>query len=179
MIPITRPIGAFFFLASFFSTAAFSSVDIMTISSSIGIDESTRFLDMMLDRFDEQLGSALYDLATPESGSPFLAVELRQLGGATATDTADGTAVGGRASRYTVSTLAADPSTFAELAPERSRLITEALSAAISPVTNVNWSAGLTDRDAFEKTWPPEVFDRLAAERAHWDPNRVFAFGPR
>lgn len=133
----------------------------------------------MLDSFDQHDGAALFDLISPQSDSPFVAVEIRQLGGATAVDTVDGTSVGGRDSRYTLSTLAANPATFAEQAPERAAAITEALASKISAITNVNWSAGLTDRVAFESTWPPAVFDRLAETRTRWDPEGLFAFGPR
>jgi FAD/FMN-containing dehydrogenase len=133
---------------------------------------------LMLDSFDRQAGVALYDLIKPGTDSPFLAVEIRQLGGATTRDTADGTSVGGRDSTHTLSTLAADPRTFAELAPARAAEIAEVVSDRISAVTNVNWSAGLVDKAAFEKTWPPAVFDRLARVRSDWDPQGVFAFGP-
>ncbi len=132
----------------------------------------------MLDTFDQEAGDAVLELAGPGSGSPFLAVELRQIGGATATDTADGTAVGGRDSGYTLSTLAADPSTFAEAAPARAAALEAALRDRISAITNVNWVTDLSDRAAFERVWPSTVSDRLAAARAAWDPERVFAFGP-
>ncbi len=134
---------------------------------------------LMLDSFDQDAGRALYDLVTPASGSPFLAVEIRQLGGATRRDTADGTAVGGRDSLYTLSTLAADPSTFAQRAPERAAEIAEVVADRISAFTNVNWSGGLADKAAFEKTWPPAVFNRLAGVRSEWDPRGVFAFEPK
>jgi hypothetical protein len=134
---------------------------------------------LMLDSFDQQDGAAVFDLIKPGSDSPFLAVEIRQLGGATAVDTVDGTSVGGRESSYTLSTLAMDPSTFAELAPARAAQVATVLANKISAVTNINWSAGLTDKVAFEKTWPAAVFDRLAAARSQWDPQRLFAFGPK
>ncbi|WP_431279047.1 FAD-binding oxidoreductase [Leifsonia poae] len=133
---------------------------------------------LMLDSFDQAAGQAILDLVTPASGSPFVAVEIRQIGGATARDTTDGTSVGGRESRYTLSTIAGDPSTFAELAPARAAEITAALADRVSETTNVNWSVGLIDKAAFEKTWPPAIFDRLAAARSEWDPRGVFAFGP-
>jgi FAD/FMN-containing dehydrogenase len=132
----------------------------------------------MLDTFDQDAGDVILELAGPGSGSPFLAVEVRQLGGATARDTDDGTAVGGRDSGYTLSLLAADPSTFAEAAPERARAIAEALADRVSAITNVNFVSDLADRAAFEKVWPAAVFERLEATRAQWDPDRVFAFGP-
>lgn len=133
---------------------------------------------LMLDSFDRQTSEALLDVAGPGTGSPFLALEIRQLGGATARDVPEGSSVGGRDSRYTVSTLAADPSTFAELAPARAAAVADVLADRISEITNVNWSAGLSDPEAFEHTWPPAIFDRLAAVRATWDPDGVFAFGP-
>ena len=33
-------------------------------------------------------------------------------------------------------------------------------------------------RAAFERVWPPAVFERLEAAREQWDPDRVFAYGP-
>ncbi|WP_431246245.1 FAD-binding oxidoreductase [Leifsonia xyli] len=132
----------------------------------------------MLDTFDQDAGDVILELAGPGSGAPFLAVEIRQIGGATARDTDDGTAVGGRDSGYTLSLLAADPSTFAEAAPARALAIAEALRDRISVVTNVNFAGDLADAAAFEKVWPPAVSERLASARAEWDPERVFAFGP-
>ncbi|WP_348789745.1 FAD-binding oxidoreductase [Leifsonia sp. NPDC080035] len=133
---------------------------------------------LMLDDFDAADGDALLRLAGPGAQSPFLAVEIRQLGGATARDTHDGTAVGGRDSRYTVSTIAGDPSTFDALAPAAAASIAEALGHRVSAVTNVNWAADLSDAASFENSWPPAVFERLSAARAEYDPDRVFAFGP-
>lgn len=133
---------------------------------------------LMLDSFDRQAADALFALVGPGTDSPFVAVEVRQLGGATTRDTADGSAVGGRGSSYTVSMIAGDPATFAEAAPTRAAAVADALGDRISATTNVNWAADLTDKAAFERTWPPAVFDRLAAARTTWDPERVFAFGP-
>ncbi|MFP3467369.1 FAD-binding oxidoreductase [Leifsonia sp. SIMBA_070] len=132
----------------------------------------------MLDTFDQDAGDVLLELAGPGSGAPFLAVEVRQIGGATARDTDDGSAVGGRDSGYTLSLLAADPSTFAEAAPARAQAIADALRDRISAITNVNFAGDLADRAAFEKVWPSAVQERLTATRTQWDPDRMFAFGP-
>jgi hypothetical protein len=134
---------------------------------------------LMLDSFDQEAGQAIFDLVKPGSDSPFLAVEIRQIGGATARDAADGTSVGGRESRYTLSTIAGNPATFDELAPARAAELTAAVADKVSATTNVNWSVGLVEKAAFEKTWPPAVFNRLAAARTEWDPRQVFAFGPQ
>jgi hypothetical protein len=134
---------------------------------------------LMLDSFDQEAGQAIFDLVKPGSDSPFLAVEVRQIGGATARDAADGTSVGGRESRYTLSTIAGNPATFDELAPARAAELTAAVADKVSATTNVNWSVGLVEKAAFEKTWPPAVFNRLAAARTEWDPRQVFAFGPQ
>lgn len=133
---------------------------------------------LMLDGFDATDADAVLRLAGPGAETPFLAVEIRQLGGATCRDTADGTAVGGRDSTHTLSAIAADPSTFADTAPAAAAELAAALDGRISAVTNVNWAADLTDTTAFERCWPPAVFERLAAARGVYDPDRVFAFGP-
>ncbi|MGO4298553.1 FAD-binding oxidoreductase [Leifsonia sp. RAF41] len=132
----------------------------------------------MLDTFDQDAGDVILELGGPGSGAPFLSVEIRQIGGATARDTADGTAVGGRDSGYTLTLLAADPSTFAEAAPARAGAIADALRVRISAITNVNFAGDLADRAAFERVWPPAIEKRLEVARTHWDPDRVFAFGP-
>jgi hypothetical protein len=132
----------------------------------------------MLDTFDQDAGDVILELAGPGSGGPFLAVELRQIGGATARDTDDGTAVGGRDSGYTLSLFAADPTTFSVAAPARAQAIADALGERVSAITNVNFAGDLADRAAFERVWPDALQERLAAARTEWDPDRVFAFGP-
>lgn len=132
----------------------------------------------MLDSFDRELAEALLPLIGPAADSPFLAVEVRHLGGATHRDPNDGTAVGGRASSHTFSSIAADPSTFAEAAPAHGDAISAVLGDRISPVTNINWVSDLTDPAQFERMWPKEIFARLATTRADRDPEGVFAFGP-
>ncbi|WP_295122104.1 FAD-binding oxidoreductase [uncultured Leifsonia sp.] len=132
----------------------------------------------MLDDFDAADGDALMDVAGPRVQSPFLALEIRQLGGAARRDTADGTAVGGRDSGYTLSAIAADPATFDSAAPAAAEALARALRHRISAVTNVNWAADLTDPTTFESAWPAGVHARLTEVRASYDPDRVFAFGP-
>lgn len=132
----------------------------------------------MLDDFDAADGDALMDVAGPRVQSPFLALEIRQLGGAARRDTADGTAVGGRDSGYTLSAIAADPATFDSAAPAAAEALARALRHRISAVTNVNWAADLTDPTTFESAWPAAVHARLTEVRASYDPDRVFAFGP-
>jgi FAD/FMN-containing dehydrogenase len=132
----------------------------------------------MLDSFDRELAEALLPLIGSAAASPFLAVEVRQIGGATHRDTVDGTSVGGRASTHTFSSIAADPSTFAEAAPRHADAIATVLGDRLSAVTNINWAADLSDAAEFETLWPAEIFGRLAAIRSRWDPDRMFAFGP-
>ena len=132
----------------------------------------------MLDSFDQDSADVILELAGPGSGSPFIAAEIRQLGGATARDTEDGSSVGGRDSGYTLSLLAGDPSTFAGAAPARAQAIAEALQDTVSAITNVNFAGDLSDRAAFERVWPPVISERLEVVRRQWDPDRVFAFGP-
>lgn len=132
----------------------------------------------MLDSFDRDLAESLLPLVGSAAETPFLAVEVRQLGGATRRDTADGTAVGGRASSHTFSSIAADPSTFAEAAPAHAEAIATVLGDRVSAVTNINWVADLSDPAEFERLWPADIFARLAQARSEWDPEGVFRFGP-
>lgn len=132
----------------------------------------------MLDDFDAADLDALLEVAGPRVETPFIALEIRQLGGAARRDTADGTAVGGRDSGYTVSAIAADPATFDSAAPAAAEALADALEHRISTITNVNWAADLTDPAVFDAAWPPAVRARLTETRASYDPDRVFAFGP-
>lgn len=132
----------------------------------------------MLDSFDQELAESLLPLIGPDAASPFVAVEVRQLGGATRRDPADGTAVGGRDSSHTFTSIAGDPSTFAEAAPAHADAIAAVLGDRVSRVTNINWVADVNDPQQFAGMWPTEIFDRLSTARRQWDPERVFPFGP-
>ncbi len=133
---------------------------------------------LMLDSIDQGVADEFLRLVGPGAETPFVSAEIRHLGEATHHDVPAGSSVGGRDANFAVSLIAVNPENFAHRAPHRAEALALALNDRISPITNVNWSAGLVDPAAFAASWPPAILDRLAAARAHYDPSGVFAFGP-
>lgn len=133
----------------------------------------------LLGPLDQDFATTLSGIFHPTAPVPFLGIELRHLGGATATDVAGGSAVGGREAAYAIHVLGApDPSLFAEVLPAAAVGVAEALRAWISPQGNIHWMPHVPDAAAFASAWPEQTRTRLFGVRQRVDPNGVFAFGP-
>lgn len=133
----------------------------------------------LLGPLDQDFAATLSGIFHPTATVPFLGVELRHLGGATATDVEGGSAVGGREAAYAIHVLGApDPSLFAEVLPAAAAGLAEALRGWISPSGNIHWMPHVPDAAAFASAWPEQTHTRLAAVRHRVDPKGVFAFGP-
>ncbi|WP_308466936.1 FAD-binding oxidoreductase [Rathayibacter soli] len=130
-----------------------------------------------LSGIDQELVTDLLEHLGPDSNSPFLSAELRQLGGRTTVDADVPSAVGGRGGGLLLSLIALDPSRFAA-APEVAASFTSAVAPWLAEVTNVNFRGDTSEPDVFASSWPVEIHDRLRAVRSEYDPNGVFAFGP-
>ncbi|GAB3604922.1 FAD-binding oxidoreductase [Conyzicola nivalis] len=127
----------------------------------------------LLSHDDPGLADAVLAAAGPAARIPFVAAELRHLGAATAVDVPEGSAVGGRSGRYTFTLIAApEPSLFQNIVPEAANRIFEALRPWINAESNVNFSG---HGGAGTPNWSPAATERLAAVRAAYDPDRVFA----
>ena len=124
----------------------------------------------MLAGIDQEFVTA--HLAAAEA-SPFIAVELRQLGEATTRDVPGGSAVGGRDGAFTLNLVAADPSTFAG-APAAFDAFTAALAPWLSPHTTVNFIGVPRSAEAWTAAWPPDTYARLGDVRRRYDPQGVF-----
>jgi hypothetical protein len=112
-----------------------------------------------------------------EAGAPFVGVEVRHLGGATATDVAGGSAVGGRKSAHTLAMIGVAPPLF-ERMPVAADAFLAAAARWVSPETNINFAGTVADAEQFASAWPGDTFERLSKTRAQYDPERVFAYGP-
>ena len=120
-----------------------------------------------------ELAATVFAAAGPVARTPFVAAELRHLGAATAVDVAEGSAVGGRSGQYAFTLVAApEPSLFTNVVPEAATKIFDALRPWINDESNVNFSS---QGGAGTPNWSPAVAERLAAVRARFDPDRVFA----
>jgi hypothetical protein len=127
----------------------------------------------LLSHGDAGLADAVFAAAGPDARIPFVAAELRHLGAATAVDVPEGSAVGGRSGRYTLTLIAApEPSLFRNVVPEAANRIFEALRPWVNAESNVNFSSL---GGAGTPNWSPAVAERLARIRAAYDPDRVFA----
>ncbi|MFH6690005.1 FAD-binding oxidoreductase [Cellulosimicrobium funkei] len=120
-----------------------------------------------LDRFLAELG--------PGSGSPFVAAELRHVGGAGARDVEGGSAAGGRTARFLLSLVGVNP-------PRLPDMVAAAASFAqwsqpwAATETNINFLPGPWTDDALARAWSPETAARLASVRAAYDPTGLFAW---
>ena len=133
---------------------------------------------MLLGAIDQEFVTALLGFVGPGTQPPIMVTEIRQLGAATRTDVAGGSAVGGRASDFALALIGApNPALFAEVLPAATDEVIAGIAPWISPETNINY-AGHPDEAEFQKSWPAATFARLAAIRADVDPQGVFAYGP-
>ncbi|NMF29206.1 FAD-binding oxidoreductase [Cellulosimicrobium aquatile] len=120
-----------------------------------------------LDRFLAELG--------PGSGSPFVAAELRHVGGAGARDVEGGSAAGGRTAGFLLSLVGVNP-------PRLPDMVAAAASFAqwsqpwAATETNINFLPGPWTDDALARAWSPETAARLASVRAAYDPTGLFAW---
>ncbi|MGC4944456.1 FAD-binding oxidoreductase [Kribbella sp. DT2] len=133
----------------------------------------------LLTELDQEFVEAFLGAAGPDQQIPFIAAEIRHLGGAAARDVPEGSSVGGRGASYTLILIGApDPSLFATVLPGAAQAVLAPLEPWKSPEHNVNYAGGLTVPGSYEACWPTETFHRLADIRTTYDPTGIFPFGP-
>ncbi|MDQ1550017.1 MAG: hypothetical protein QOD27_1675 [Microbacteriaceae bacterium] len=134
---------------------------------------------MLLTGVDQDFATALLSQVGSGRDVPFLLAEMRHLGGATRTDVAGGSAVGGRASDFTFSLIGVpDVSLFDTVLPEVSDRIVTAIGPWVSPETNINFAGRPRSYEHFVSAWPAVTFERLASVRRRYDPDGVLPYGP-
>jgi UDP-N-acetylenolpyruvoylglucosamine reductase len=129
----------------------------------------------MLSSIDDEAIRQVLTHLGPTSQSPFLAAELRQLGGAVSRDVAGGSAVGGRNAGFTLSMIAVNPETFASAAPQTASIVVQALEPWLAPVTNINFAGNPALSTTLESAWDEPTRVRLGAVRRTYDPDGVLA----
>lgn len=135
---------------------------------------------MQLTDIDQEFVTRLLSRAGPDVDDvPFIAIEIRHIGGAASSDTEGGSAVGGRPSPFTLVMIGVPvPELFETVLPESSDMIVAAIRPWIAEETNINFLGHVSSTQQFASAWPADAFDRLAETRSNWDPNGVFAYGP-
>ncbi len=135
---------------------------------------------MLLTGIDGDFVERFLEIFGPGREVPVIAAELRHLGGATARDVPEGSAVGGRGAAYTFVMIGVpDPSLFDTVLPAVADGITAQLSPWVWEENNINFAGGLSVPGSFEASWPSAIFDRLAEVRRHYDPTHVFPYPDR
>ena len=130
---------------------------------------------MQLTHVDQNLASALLERFGAGTDAPFIAVDLRHLGEATRRDVPGGSAVGGRASDFTLSLIANRPELFETVLPAALDQLTATLRPWISPETNINFMGKPRSVEHYASAWPSATFARLTQIRRRYDPEGIFA----
>lgn len=127
-----------------------------------------------LGAVDSDFADALLTAVTGEPKPPFVAVELRHLGGRLARDVPEGSAVGGRGAEFGLVLVGVpDPALFDAVLPAAADGLVGALSAWVQPEINVNYAGDLTPQN-LERCWPPATLERLETVRRQYDPSSTF-----
>ncbi|QEE60451.1 FAD-binding oxidoreductase [Salinibacterium sp. dk2585] len=134
---------------------------------------------LLLDEIDDDFVSTLLALVGPGSQAPLIAVEVRHLGGATARDVPEGSAVGGRTALHALTAVGApDPSLFETVLPQFMGALREAVQPWTSAETTINFVGNPQNVEDYGRAWPAATAERLREVRRRWDPKGLFAFGP-
>ncbi len=131
-------------------------------------------VQQLLTHADAGFADALLGAVGPEVNVPVVAAEVRHIGGATRRDVAEGSAVGGRDSDYSLLLAGVpDPSLFATVLPQVMEGVTGQLKPWLSEQRFINFQARPADESA-KNSWSAEIRARLAEVRAAYDPRGVF-----
>ncbi|AWB90185.1 FAD-binding oxidoreductase [Salinibacterium hongtaonis] len=134
---------------------------------------------LLLGRLDDRFADTLLASVGPGSQLPLMAVEVRHLGSATAADTVEGSAVGGRGALYTMTVIGAPvPDLFETVLPQVMGGIRAAVAEWTAPETTINFVGDPASRAEFVKAWPSATAAKLSSLREEWDPSGTFVFGP-
>jgi FAD/FMN-containing dehydrogenase len=128
----------------------------------------------LLATVDQDFATTLLRHVGAGTDSPFLAVEVRQLGGAITQDVAGGSAVGGRNAGFTFGVVATNPATFADVMPEAEARLVGDLARWLSPEANGNFGPNPNVRRPVTASVPAAVRSKLTELGRRYDPDGVF-----
>jgi hypothetical protein len=136
-------------------------------------------LGAALTGLDDAFATALLGQVGAGTDSPFVAVDIRLLGGAVTRDVEGGSAIGGREVEGLLHLVGSPQGVMTpELLEAAGARMLSALAPWISPASTINWVSTPSDPVAFASAWTSESFARLATVREKYDPDHVFPYGP-
>jgi len=130
----------------------------------------------LLNGIDKDFATTLLAHVGAGVDTVLMAVELRHVGGATATDVAGGSAVSGRAATHTIGVVAILHPGLPEATIEAAaRRLFSDIAPWRSTQANPNFANPLATAEEAAKGWPDGTLDRLREVRSRYDPDGVFA----
>ena len=128
----------------------------------------------LLATVDQDLATVLLRHVGAGTDSPFLAAEVRHLGEATERDVPGGSAVGGRAARFTFGLIGTNPAHFAAVLPEVEAVLVGDLARWLSPEANGNFAPHPHVRGPARPDQMPATRARLSELARRYDPDSLF-----
>jgi FAD/FMN-containing dehydrogenase len=131
----------------------------------------------LLQDFSEDAQAALLEVAGPGVDCPLLMIEIRPLGGALARKPETVDSVGGREAKVSLLAIGLMAPPVAALVPGYLRTLLEAMRPYGTGFTLVNFHGKPGDAADRARAWAPEIFERLRAAKASYDPANMFRYG--
>lgn len=131
----------------------------------------------LLRDLDDATIASLLDLAGPDSGTPILLVEVRQLGGALSRPGAGPDAVGGRDAAFSLYTVGVLAPPVADIMPRAIEGLITAMEPHCTGGTLVNFHGQPRDASDRARCWTSQTYQRLQQVKVERDPANMFRFG--
>ena len=131
----------------------------------------------LLRDLDDATLATLLRLAGPESRTPVLLVEVRQLGGALGRPGPHPDAVGSRDAGFSLYTVGILAPPVAEIMPDAVEGLVAAMSEHCTGGALVNLHGTIRTDDDRVRCWSPDTYGRLQSTKAAHDPTNMFRFG--
>ena len=124
---------------------------------------------VLLNQIDQDVVSAALGEIGEGKETPFTALEIRHIGGATRHDVAEGSSVGGRSAEFVFSLVGKGPKQLNEVFSMKADQLYHTLRPWISEEGNINMMGNAIMGKHFTHMWPPQILKRLkeVQERYH------------
>jgi FAD/FMN-containing dehydrogenase len=130
---------------------------------------------MLLSSIDQDFVTALLDVAGEGHDLPFVAIEVRHIGGASIA-TGPASAVGGRGGAFTLALVGVPMPELFDTLPDVSDRVVDRIRPWIASETNINFLGHVASTQQFVSAWPADTYERLTATRAAHDPAGRFPY---